>query len=129
MLENRHQETNYFILVNRNNEINFNFLCQKSFEIMISKCYRGARPQFPSNADSVLGPLPHPPKKGSKENFRLGAYWRWWIELENWEKNGKFFFATAASFEARNLASEIWFQRKHWIVQSRKNSEITGKCL
>ena len=34
----------------------------------------GARPQFPSNADSVLGPLPHPPKKGSKENFRLGAY-------------------------------------------------------
>ena len=102
---------------------------KKSFEIMISKCYRGARPHFPSNADSVLGPLPHPPKKGSKENFRLGAYWRWWIELENWEKNGKFFFATAASFEARNLASEIWFQRKHWIVQSRKNSEITGKCL
>ena len=29
--------------------------------------------QFPSNTDSVLGPLPHPPKKGSKENFRLGA--------------------------------------------------------
>ena len=25
-------------------------------------------------------------------NFRLGAYWRWWMKLQNWEKNGATFY-------------------------------------
>ena len=68
-----HQKT-LFLLIETMKLISISDI-KKSFEIIISKFYRGARPQHPSNADSVvLGPLPHPPKKGSKENFRLGAY-------------------------------------------------------
>ena len=74
--------------------------------LVTTKSFKIVKCQSSSNPATVLGPLPHPPKKGSKENFRLGAYWRWWIELENWEKNGKFFLRPP-----QVLKLEIWQAR------------------